>query len=83
MNYNYYPYDMFNQDYLNSFNQQMYEAQRQHMEQLENLSDLQKAVSDLLDAMDKVRPEYQLDARQAMMNAVMMHMMKKNWRGQA
>ena len=81
MNYNY-PYDMFNQDYLNSYNQQMYEAQRQHMEQMDNLNDLQKAVSDLLDALDKVRPEYQPDARQAMMNAVMMHMMEKNWRGQ-
>ena len=81
MNYNY-PYDMFNQDYLSSYNQQMYEAQRQHMEQMDNLNDLQKAVSDLLDALDKVRPEYQPDARQAMMNAVMMRMMEKNWRGQ-
>ena len=82
MNYNY-PYDLFNQDYLSSYNQQMYEAQRQHMEQMDNLNDLQKAVSDLLDALDKVRPEYQPNPRQAMMNAVMMHMMKKNWRGQA
>ena len=81
MNYNY-PYDMFNQNYLNSYDQQAYDAQRQHLEQLENLNDLQKAVSDFLDAYEKVRPEYQQYARQAFTNAVISHMMKKNWRGQ-
>ena len=81
MNYNY-PYDVFNQNYLDAYNQQQYEAQRQHIEQLENLNDLQKAVSDLLDALDKVRPEYRPYAQQAFTNAVMMHMMKKNWSGQ-
>lgn len=76
MIYNY-PYDMFNQNYLNSYDQQMYEAQRKHMEQLENLGDLQKAVSDLLDALDKVKPEYQQYAQQAVINAVFMHKMKQ------
>ena len=81
MNYNY-PYDLFNQSYLNSYDQQMYDAQRQRIEQLENLKDLEKAVMDFLDACDKVHPEYQQDARQAISNAVMAHMMKKNWRNQ-
>ena len=40
-------------------------------------TNLQKAVSDLLDALDKVKPEYQQYAQQAVMNAVLMHKMKQ------
>ena len=82
MNYNY-PYDMFNQNYLNSYDRQVFEAQRQHMEQMDNLKDLEKAASDFLDACEKVHPEYQQYAKQAIINAVMVHMMKKNWGNQA
>ena len=81
MSYNY-PYNLFSPNYLNSYDQQLYEKQRQHLEQMENLQDLQKAASDFLDACDKVRPEYQSDAQQVVLNAIMMHMMKKKGRGQ-
>ena len=72
-----YPYDMFNQNYMSAFDQQQYDAQKQHIEQLENINDLQKAASDLLDALDKVKPGYRQYAQQAVLNAVFQHKMKQ------
>ena len=65
MNFNSYPYNMFNQNILSTYDQQQYEIERQcreHMEQQENIRDLVKAAHDFLKAAQKVKPEYREDA---------------------
>ena len=76
MMYDNYPYNLFNQSSLSSFDRQRYEAEKQHREQQDNIRDLIKAAHDFLDAAQKVRPEYQLQAQQAVFAAVFERMMQ-------
>ncbi len=46
MNYNTYPYGIFNPQYLSQFQAQQMEAQR-NLEQQKNIHDMVKAISDL------------------------------------
>ncbi len=45
-----YPYGIFNINGLQSFYYQMHEVQRRHMEQMQNITTMVKAVSDFFDA---------------------------------
>lgn len=58
-----------------------YEAERQHREQQENIRDLVKAVHDFLDAAQKVKPEYQQQAQQAVFAAIFERMMQSQYGG--
>lgn len=64
MNYNIYPYGIFNPQYLSQFQAQQMEAQR-NLKQQKNISDMVKAISDFCEAARKVDADYQ----QAAMNA--------------
>ena len=81
MMYNTYPYNMFNQSGLNSFDQQRYEAEKQHREQQDNIRDLVKAAHDFLDAAQKVKPEYQMQAQQAVFAVICERMMQSQHGG--
>lgn len=61
MNYNSYPYGIFNPQYLNQFQAQQMEAQR-NQEQQKNIADMVKAISDFCEAARKVHPDYQQTA---------------------
>ena len=81
MNYNY-PYDMFNQDYLNAYAKQRREdAERQHKEQQDNIRDLAKAAHDFIEAAQKVRPEYQQQAQNAVFDVIFACMMQSQFGG--
>ena len=60
-----YPYGIFNINGLQSFDYQMYEVQRKHMEQQKNIADMVKVISDYCNAARKVAPEYRQQAIQA------------------
>lgn len=64
MMYQNYPYGIFNQDYLHTFQAQQREAQRQ-WEQNKNIADMVKAISDYCEAARKVDDDF----RQAAYNA--------------
>jgi hypothetical protein len=52
MNYNTYPYGIFNPQYLSQFQTQQMEAQR-NLEQQKNIYDMVKAISDFCEAARK------------------------------
>ena len=81
MMYNNYPYNFFNQNSLSSFDKQRYEAERQHREQQEIIRDLIKATHDFLDAAQKVKPEYQIQAQQAVFYVIFERMMQSQYGG--
>lgn len=58
MNYNTYPYGIFNPQYLNQFQAQQIEAQR-NLDQQKNIHDMVKAISDFCNAARKVDADYQ------------------------
>lgn len=58
MMYQNYPYGLFNQDYLNTYQVQQRETQR-HWEQNKNIADMVKAISDYCEAARKVHPDFQ------------------------
>lgn len=58
MNYNTYPYGIFNPRYLSQFQAQQMEAQR-NLEQQKNICDMVKAISDFCKAARKVDVNYQ------------------------
>ena len=58
MNYNTYPYGIFNPQYLRQFQGQQMEAQR-NLEQQKNIYDMVKAISDFCEAARKVDSDYQ------------------------
>ena len=58
MMYQNYPYGLFNQDYLQAYQAQQREAQRQ-WEQNKNIADMVKAISDYCEAARKVHPDFQ------------------------
>lgn len=62
MNYNTYPYGIFNPQYLSQFQAQQMEAQR-NLEQQKNIYDMVKAISDLCEAARKVDAVNQQAAR--------------------
>ena len=80
MNYNY-PYTMFNQNYLNTYSQLSYDLQRQHQEQQENIRDLLKAANDLIDAAQKIRPEYQEQAMKEVFALILARSMQTQYGG--
>lgn len=61
MNYNTYPYEIFNPQYLGQYQVQQMEAQR-NQEQQKNIGDMVKAISDFCEAARKVHPDYQQTA---------------------
>ncbi len=84
MNFNSYPYNMFNQNILSTYDQQQYEIERQrreHMEQQENIRDLVKAAHDFLKAAQKVKPEYREQAQQAVFAVLFEQMMQSQYGG--
>lgn len=58
MMYQNYPYGIFNTSYLNTYQAQQMEVQRQ-WEQNKNIVDMVKAISDYCEAARKVDPDYQ------------------------
>ena len=56
MNYNTYPYGIFNPQYLSQFQAQQMEAQR-NLEQQKNIYDMVKAISDFCEKMYRIRIE--------------------------
>jgi len=58
MMYQKYPYGIFNPNYLNAYQAQQREVQRQ-WEQNKNIADMVKAISDYCEAARKVHPDYQ------------------------
>ena len=77
MMYQNYPYRIFNPDYLNAYQEQKKEAQRQ-WEQNKNVADLVKALSDFLDASGKVHPDFQKLAWDACAGVILDHMRNNN-----
>ncbi len=61
MNYNTYPYGIFNPQYLSQFQAQQLEAQR-NLEQQKNIRVIVKAISDLCEAARKGDAVYQQTA---------------------
>ena len=61
MNYNTYPYGIFNPQYLSQFQAQQMEEQR-NLEQQKNIYDMVKAISDFCEAARKVDADYQQTA---------------------
>jgi hypothetical protein len=64
MTYNNYPYNFFNQDTMSQYSQQP-GFQRYHNEQQKNILDMVKALSDFIDAAQKISPEYRQRATDA------------------
>ena len=59
MNYNNYPYSIFNQSSLLNYGQQNINSLQQHQaEQQRNILDMRKAIKDYCEAARKVSPEY-------------------------
>lgn len=59
--YNQYPYQIFNQNYMNSAYQQRNQVQR-HWEQQKKIGDMVKAISDYCNAARGIEEEYQQEA---------------------
>ena len=76
MNYNQYPYSIYNPTYVNTTYLQQLEAQRQqfeaqrqrieaqrkHLEQQKKIGDMVNAISDYCNAARNIEPEYQQEA---------------------
>ena len=59
MNYNQYPYAMFNPAYMNAEYLQQLERQKNEIEQNQKIAEMVKAVNDLCEASRHIQPEYQ------------------------
>ena len=77
MMYHNYPYEIFNSDYLNAYQAQQQEAQRQ-WEQNKNIADMVKAISDYFEAARKVDPDYQQRAFNACLAEIINQAAKDN-----
>jgi CHASE3 domain sensor protein len=75
---NNYPFDVFNPNYIASYNQQARELQKHHAEQQKNICDLVKAIRDFIDAMNKVSPEYHDAAMEACFAEIIRQMNQSN-----
>ena len=74
MNYENYPYDIFNPMYLKTL---MYSNQKigRNVEQQKNICDMVKAISDYCEAARKVAPDYQRMATDACMMEIVRQML--------
>ena len=77
MNYNSYPYGIFNPVYLNQYQTQQKEAQR-NWEQQKNIYDMVKAISDFCEAARNVDADYREHAMNACMAEIMRQAQKDN-----
>jgi len=77
MMYQNYPYGIFNPTYLNAYQAQQREAQRQ-WEQNKNIADMVKAISDYCEAARKVHPDYQQAAFNACLAEIINQAAKDN-----
>ena len=77
MNYNNYPYGIFNPLCLNQFQAQQIEIQR-NLEQQKNIYDMVKAISDYFEASRKVDPDYQQAAINACLAEIIRQAAKDN-----
>ena len=59
MNYNQYPYAMFNPAYMNAEYLQQLERQKNEIGQNQKIAEMVKAVKDLCEASRHIQPEYQ------------------------
>ena len=59
MNYNQYPYSMFNPAYMNAEYLQQLERQKNEIEQNQKIAEMVKAVKDLCEASRHIQHEYQ------------------------
>ena len=75
--YQNYPYGIFNPQYLNAYQAQQREIQRQ-WEQNKNVADLTKALKDFLDAMENVHPDFQQAAFEACAFTILAHQAKNS-----
>ena len=77
--YNQFPYDIFNQNVLNTFieNQHRNDAINQHHnEQQQNIMKMRKAISNYCDAARRVTPDYQEQAMNACLAEIMLQAAK-------
>ena len=74
MNYENYPYDIFNPMYLKNNYVQQLENWR-NVEQQKNICDMVKAISDYCEAARKVAPDYQRMATDACMMEIVRQML--------
>lgn len=58
MMYNQYPYNIFNQDYVNAVYLQQLQAQRHSSEQQKAIKDMVQAISDYCEAARKITGDY-------------------------
>lgn len=77
MIYQNYPYGIFNANYLNAYQEQQKEIQRQ-WEQNKNIADMVKAISDYCEAARKVHPHYQQAAYNACLAEIFNQAAKDN-----
>lgn len=77
MIYQNYPYGIFNPNYLNTYQEQQKEIQRQ-WEQNKNIADMVKAISDYCEAARKVHPDYQQVAVNACLAGIFNQAAKDN-----
>ncbi len=77
MMYQNYPYGIFNPAYLDAYQAQQREAQRQ-WEQNKNIADMVKALSDYFEAARKVHPDYQQAAFNACLAEILSQATKDN-----
>lgn len=62
MYYNQYPYNIFNQESLSSYNQLMIDEElkkKHHNEQMEHITKMRKSIRDYVESARKVTPDYQ------------------------
>ena len=68
MYYNQYPYNIFNQNFLNTYEQNDHisvdDIHTHHIEQRKNIIKMRKAISDYINASRHVSPDYQTIAFQ-------------------
>lgn len=76
MMYSNYPYGLFNPVYLEQYQAQM--EQNRKWGQNKNIADMVKALSDFLNASEKIDVDYQQQAFEACMSTICMHMANKN-----
>lgn len=70
-----YPYNLFNQEYINQNN--IYNAQSIHnSEQKKNIENMVKAISDYCEAARKITPDYQQTALNACLAEIVAQMSK-------
>ena len=79
MNYNNYPYSIFNQSSLLNYGQQNISSLQQHQaEQQKNILEMRKAIRDYCEAARKASPEYQQMAIDACLREIVIQVAKND-----